>query len=133
MKVRLVKWGITLGSLVSLVAATGAGPKAKPKRAGGHGGVAGAGSGSVTVPMQGTIVKILVEVGQEVEAGATVRFPREVGRQVGRREKAREQMGVLSRFPKGKYFGMGLSCFRMIALSHQNPIFNDYTPDHGIG
>ncbi len=26
----------------------------------------------MTVPMQGTIVKVLVEVGQEVEAGATV-------------------------------------------------------------
>jgi acetyl-CoA/propionyl-CoA carboxylase biotin carboxyl carrier protein len=34
--------------------------------------VAAAGSGSVTVPMQGTIVKVLVEVGQEVESGATV-------------------------------------------------------------
>ena len=30
------------------------------------------GSGSVTVPMQGTIVKVLVEVGQAVEAGSTV-------------------------------------------------------------
>ncbi len=36
------------------------------------GGAAGAGSGAVTVPMQGTIVKVLVEVGQEVEAGETV-------------------------------------------------------------
>ena len=31
-----------------------------------------AGSGAVTVPMQGTIVKVLVEVGQAVEAGQTV-------------------------------------------------------------
>ena len=31
-----------------------------------------AGSGAVTVPMQGTIVKILVEVGQAVEAGQPV-------------------------------------------------------------
>ena len=31
-----------------------------------------AGSGSVTVPMQGTIVKVLVEVGQEVAVGDTV-------------------------------------------------------------
>jgi acetyl-CoA/propionyl-CoA carboxylase biotin carboxyl carrier protein len=30
------------------------------------------GSGRVTVPMQGTIVKVLVEVGQQVEAGQTV-------------------------------------------------------------
>jgi len=46
---------------------------ARPRRsAGGAGGGAGGGSGAVTVPMQGTIVKVLVEVGQEVEAGATV-------------------------------------------------------------
>lgn len=32
----------------------------------------GGGSGTVAVPMQGTIVKVLVEVGQEVEAGQTV-------------------------------------------------------------
>ena len=53
--------------------ATNAGGASKPRRgsAGGSGG-AGGGSGAVTVPMQGTIVKILVEVGQEVEAGATV-------------------------------------------------------------
>jgi acetyl-CoA/propionyl-CoA carboxylase biotin carboxyl carrier protein len=53
----------------------GAGDKArtarKPRRAAGAGGGA-AGSGSVTVPMQGTIVKLLVEVGQEVEAGQGV-------------------------------------------------------------
>ena len=33
---------------------------------------AGGGSGKVSVPMQGTIVKILVEVGQAIEAGQTV-------------------------------------------------------------
>jgi acetyl-CoA/propionyl-CoA carboxylase biotin carboxyl carrier protein len=49
---------------------------AKPRRArrtaagGGSGGAAG--SGSVTVPMQGTIVKVLVEVGQEIEVGQPV-------------------------------------------------------------
>ncbi|NNN18329.1 MAG: acetyl-CoA carboxylase biotin carboxylase subunit [Acidimicrobiaceae bacterium] len=32
----------------------------------------GGGSGTVTVPMQGTIVKVLVEIGQSVEAGQTV-------------------------------------------------------------
>ncbi|MFZ4810161.1 MAG: biotin/lipoyl-containing protein, partial [Ilumatobacteraceae bacterium] len=31
-----------------------------------------AGSGNVEVPMQGTIVKILVEVGQQVEVGQAV-------------------------------------------------------------
>jgi acetyl-CoA/propionyl-CoA carboxylase biotin carboxyl carrier protein len=53
----------------------GSGDKArtarKPRRAAGGGGGA-AGSDSVTVPMQGTIVKLLVEVGQEVEAGQGV-------------------------------------------------------------
>ncbi len=44
---------------------------AKPRRQH-HGGVVGTGSGSVAVPMQGTIVKVSVEVGQHVEAGETV-------------------------------------------------------------
>ena len=34
--------------------------------------VAGSGSGQVTVPMQGTIVKILVAVGDVVEVGQTI-------------------------------------------------------------
>jgi acetyl-CoA/propionyl-CoA carboxylase biotin carboxyl carrier protein len=42
---------------------------ARQKRAAAGGGAAAGGSGQVTVPMQGTIVKILVEVGQEVEVG----------------------------------------------------------------
>jgi acetyl-CoA/propionyl-CoA carboxylase, biotin carboxylase, biotin carboxyl carrier protein len=42
---------------------------AKPRRAGGASGAAGGGSGDVTVPMQGTIVKVLVEVGQAVDVG----------------------------------------------------------------
>ncbi len=41
--------------------------KKKPKRSSGGGGVVA--SGSVEAPMQGTIVKVLVEVGQAVEAG----------------------------------------------------------------
>jgi acetyl-CoA/propionyl-CoA carboxylase biotin carboxyl carrier protein len=54
--------------------AGGAKPAKKAARAGGsHGaGAAGAGSGQVTVPMQGTIVKVLVEVGQQVEAGQSI-------------------------------------------------------------
>jgi acetyl-CoA/propionyl-CoA carboxylase biotin carboxyl carrier protein len=44
---------------------------AKPRRQH-HAGVIGSGSGKVTVPMQGTIVKVNVEVGQSVEAGETV-------------------------------------------------------------
>ncbi|CAB4323051.1 MAG: acetyl-CoA carboxylase biotin carboxylase subunit [Actinobacteria bacterium] len=58
------------GAVVAGGATSGA---AKPRRgSAGGAGAAGGGSGAVTVPMQGTIVKILVEVGQEVEAGATV-------------------------------------------------------------
>jgi acetyl-CoA/propionyl-CoA carboxylase biotin carboxyl carrier protein len=44
---------------------------AKPRRQH-HAGVLGSGSGRVAVPMQGTIVKVNVEVGQAVEAGDTV-------------------------------------------------------------
>jgi len=44
---------------------------AKPRRQH-HAGVVGSGSGSVSVPMQGTVVKVSVEVGQEVDAGDTV-------------------------------------------------------------
>jgi acetyl-CoA/propionyl-CoA carboxylase biotin carboxyl carrier protein len=43
----------------------------KPRRQH-HGGVVGSGSGTVTVPMQGTIVKVSVVEGQSVEAGDTV-------------------------------------------------------------
>ncbi|MHB1582584.1 MAG: biotin/lipoyl-containing protein, partial [Acidimicrobiales bacterium] len=39
---------------------------------GGGAVAAGAGSGSVVVPMQGTIVKVLVAVGDTVEVGQTV-------------------------------------------------------------
>ncbi len=55
-------------------AGVAAGPAAakKPKRAASSGGGAVAGSGQVAVPMQGTIVKVLVEVGQEIEAGQPV-------------------------------------------------------------
>jgi acetyl-CoA/propionyl-CoA carboxylase biotin carboxyl carrier protein len=52
----------------------GAAAKAGPARARGaaHHGTGAEGSGSVTVPMQGTIVKVLVAVGDEVEAGQAV-------------------------------------------------------------
>ena len=42
------------------------------RRASGRSTVSGSGSGDVAVPMQGTVVKVLVEVGQEIEAGETV-------------------------------------------------------------
>ena len=57
----------------AVVAGGAGGGASRPRRSGGGGGAgAGGGSGAVAVPMQGTIVKVLVEVGQEVEAGATV-------------------------------------------------------------
>ena len=59
------------GAVVAGAAAGGGASKPRRSAGGGSGG-AGGGSGAVTVPMQGTIVKILVEVGQQVEAGATV-------------------------------------------------------------
>lgn len=53
-------------------AAPAAKAKKPARRASGSGGGAGGGSGKVEVPMQGTIVKVLVEVGQAVEAGQSV-------------------------------------------------------------
>ena len=44
----------------------------KPARSAASSAGGGAGSGQVAVPMQGTIVKVLVEVGQDVEAGQAV-------------------------------------------------------------
>jgi acetyl-CoA/propionyl-CoA carboxylase, biotin carboxylase, biotin carboxyl carrier protein len=59
-----------------MVAVAAGGGKAAPKKparsSSGGSGAAGAGSGNVEVPMQGTIVKVLVEVGQQVEAGQAV-------------------------------------------------------------
>jgi acetyl-CoA/propionyl-CoA carboxylase biotin carboxyl carrier protein len=59
---------------VAMVAAGPAKAAKKPARAAGGsgGGAAAGGSGNVEVPMQGTIVKVLVEVGQDVEAGQAV-------------------------------------------------------------
>jgi acetyl-CoA/propionyl-CoA carboxylase biotin carboxyl carrier protein len=56
----------------AVAVAAGAAPK-KTKRGGASGGGGGAiASGSVEAPMQGTIVKVLVEVGQSVEVGAGI-------------------------------------------------------------
>jgi len=49
----------------------GAATNGKRPRAKAHSQIGG-GSGTIAVPMQGTIVKVLVEVGQTVEAGQTV-------------------------------------------------------------
>lgn len=57
----------------SELAAVAKGGGAKPKRrSSGSGAGGGSGSGEVAVPMQGTVVKVLVEVGQVIEAGETV-------------------------------------------------------------
>jgi acetyl-CoA/propionyl-CoA carboxylase biotin carboxyl carrier protein len=58
---------------VPVVVAAGGGAAAGPRpRRAAAGAAAAGGSGKVTVPMQGTIVKVLVEVGQAVEAGQAV-------------------------------------------------------------
>jgi acetyl-CoA/propionyl-CoA carboxylase, biotin carboxylase, biotin carboxyl carrier protein len=60
-------------SAAAPIAVGSGGAVARPRRSGGSGGgVAVGGSGAVTVPMQGTIVKLLVEVGQALEVGQTV-------------------------------------------------------------
>ncbi|HVM51866.1 MAG TPA: acetyl-CoA carboxylase biotin carboxylase subunit [Acidimicrobiales bacterium] len=57
--------------VVAAAAGGGARPRPKPTAAAGGGGGA-AGAGHVTVPMQGTIVKVLVAVGDAVEVGQPV-------------------------------------------------------------
>jgi acetyl-CoA/propionyl-CoA carboxylase, biotin carboxylase, biotin carboxyl carrier protein len=69
------RFGVTVWvpeSQVGAAVAVGAAGKAapRPRRAAAGGG--GAGSGDVIVPMQGTIVKVLVSEGDEVELGQTV-------------------------------------------------------------
>jgi acetyl-CoA/propionyl-CoA carboxylase, biotin carboxylase, biotin carboxyl carrier protein len=59
-------WVPDLGPATAPARATG-----RPKRASSH-AVAGSGSGQVTVPMQGTIVKVLVAVGDVVEVGQSI-------------------------------------------------------------
>jgi acetyl-CoA/propionyl-CoA carboxylase biotin carboxyl carrier protein len=54
------------------VAAAGPAKKKAARSSAAAGGAAGGGSGKIAVPMQGTIVKVLVEVGQAVEAGQSV-------------------------------------------------------------
>ncbi|MEM9035744.1 MAG: acetyl-CoA carboxylase biotin carboxylase subunit [Actinomycetota bacterium] len=54
------------------VAAPAAAGGAKPARRGGGSGAAAAGDGSVVAPMQGTILKVLVSKGDEVEADQSV-------------------------------------------------------------
>jgi acetyl-CoA/propionyl-CoA/long-chain acyl-CoA carboxylase, biotin carboxylase, biotin carboxyl carrier protein len=70
------RFGVTVWvpeSQVGAVAAPGGSAKAspRPRRSGGQ-SAAAAGSGHVAVPMQGTIVKVLVSAGDAVEEGQTV-------------------------------------------------------------
>src|SRR5262249_4547431 len=68
-------WVPETPAVVASAAGPAAGPAArKSARASAAGAVGGRGTGrgDVAVPMQGTIVKVLVEVGQEVEAGQPV-------------------------------------------------------------
>ena len=60
------------GGLGGLSAGGGGGGAKKPKRGGGKKAGAAASGDAVTSPMQGTIVKIVVEEGQEVAEGDTV-------------------------------------------------------------
>jgi acetyl-CoA/propionyl-CoA carboxylase biotin carboxyl carrier protein len=57
---------------VPVVAAGPAKAAKKPPRSSSGSGATAGGSGNVEVPMQGTIVKVLVEVGQSIETGQTV-------------------------------------------------------------
>jgi acetyl-CoA/propionyl-CoA carboxylase, biotin carboxylase, biotin carboxyl carrier protein len=50
----------------------GGGTATKPSRRVSHAGIAGSGTGEVTVPMQGTVVKVLVAEGDAVEEGQTI-------------------------------------------------------------
>ena len=67
---RVKLWVPDLGDTVVAAAGTGAARGAGPKRP--KTAAAGAGSGTVAVPMQGTIVKVLVTEGDTVEVGQTI-------------------------------------------------------------
>jgi acetyl-CoA/propionyl-CoA carboxylase biotin carboxyl carrier protein len=57
---------------VAAAGGAGAAGAVRPRRKGGHAAHVVAGSGSVVVPMQGTIVKVTVAEGDEVATGQTV-------------------------------------------------------------
>ena len=67
-----VKMWVPDTPMVAMAGAGAAAPKKAARAAGSGGAGGGSGSGKVEVPMQGTIVKVLVEVGQAVEAGQAV-------------------------------------------------------------
>ncbi len=59
-------------AMAAAPAAGGAAAKARPRRAAGAGRAAAAGTGAIAVPMQGTIVKVEVAVGDSVAVGQVV-------------------------------------------------------------
>jgi acetyl-CoA/propionyl-CoA carboxylase biotin carboxyl carrier protein len=65
-------WVPESAGVAAVASGTGAAKARKPRRVAASGGGGAGGSGDVTVPMQGTIVKVLVEVGQQVEVGQGV-------------------------------------------------------------
>jgi acetyl-CoA/propionyl-CoA carboxylase, biotin carboxylase, biotin carboxyl carrier protein len=69
-KVKL--WVPDVAPAVVTGAAGGAARPSRPRPSAGHAAGAASGSGNVTVPMQGTIIKVLVSTGDEVELGQTV-------------------------------------------------------------
>jgi acetyl-CoA/propionyl-CoA carboxylase biotin carboxyl carrier protein len=58
--------------VVAAVAGAAAPAAARPRRAAGGGAGAAVGAGTITVPMQGTIVKVVVAEGDEVAVGDTI-------------------------------------------------------------
>lgn len=70
-KYSVAVWVPETEPVVAMSGGAGA-PAARPRRAAAAAGAASAGSGKVAVPMQGTIVKVLVAVGDTVEAGQAV-------------------------------------------------------------
>jgi acetyl-CoA/propionyl-CoA carboxylase biotin carboxyl carrier protein len=67
-KYSVAVWVPDVGAVVAAGGSGGA-PAARPRRAAGASAAVSAGSGKIAVPMQGTIVKVLVAVGDTVEAG----------------------------------------------------------------
>ena len=69
-KYSVAVWVPDLGAVVAGGGGGGGGaPVARPRRSASAGAAVAAGSGKVAVPMQGTIVKVLVAVGDTVEVG----------------------------------------------------------------
>ncbi|HEX8768375.1 MAG TPA: biotin/lipoyl-containing protein, partial [Jatrophihabitans sp.] len=56
----------------NLAVGSARGRRTPPKRSSGSGGTSAASGDSLTAPMQGTIVKVAVEEGQQVDAGDLV-------------------------------------------------------------